>query len=195
MASSDDAREEPTKHVGEINEAIKEMHLAMSEFDHATLRLAQNAEFHGDPLSAPQVKDKLLSWHNFVMLSHTRLRPYVKAKLEDDMWSTTDYDPLVVERDNGQNVGGLQLLDNFHSPYSTESRLVQKRHEGWTRERQTRADLLSPDVYRVATRLLTEARRQLGFGPRADKKTQRSVIDEDLMREVEEWRKQNLSTA
>lgn len=192
---ADEAREEPTKHVGEINEAVTEMHFAMSEFDHAALRLAQDPDFHGDPLATAQVKDKLLSWHNFVMLSHTRLRPYVKAKLEDDMWETADYPPLVVEREEGEDTGGLHLLDNFHSPYSTESRLVKKRHEGWIREKQTHADLLSPDVYRVATRLLTEARRQLGFGPKADKQTQRSVIDEELMREVEEWRKQNLADA
>lgn len=180
--------------VREINEAVHEMHLTMADFDHTMLEVVEQRDVQ-EPLSEPEVREKLSDWHSICMLVFTRLRPHVRTHLEEEFWETTEYPALCVEvdgEDGETTVGGLQILDDLHSPYDISKEWTRGRSQRPQARVRSQANLMQPSFYRSVTEVLTECQTKLGFGPTPNKQTTRSEITEEHVEKVETWRQENI---
>lgn len=187
-----------TESVRQINEAVQELQMAMAEYDHEVLFIVEEHDVENPVAESAAVREKLLDWHSMCMIVFTRLRPYLRSHLEDEFWATNEYEVL---RPDGappgvdDPKGGLQMLDDIHAPWSTDTSRERVRSKGYVERTRSRADLMSPRTYRKITELLVEAWAKLGFGPTPDKQTVRTEIDREMLEEVDEWRRENIDGA
>jgi len=172
--------------VRKINEAVDDAQALVTHYMREKLRVAQSGEVFERTETHQEL---LIELHTATMLAFGRLRSYIMTDLEDEYWDTDEYDDLVVELDGDEMVGGLQILDEMDELVTYERESVGSRHGGRQKVDVPRLRLFDFGTYRTIVKLLDECRNKLGFGPAADKQTERTEIGEELTDEYGEWAK------
>lgn len=185
MSSSDDSHRSAERRA--INEAMEQMHLAMSDYYQLRHQIAMQNE---NPERHPDFRHAFLQFHSAVMHTFSKLRADIKLELADEYWNTTEYEPLTVPDGDGDEIGGLQLIDGWYDMTIMAQRDEYQRHGGQVRRTDFDADLPHHTVLREVANILHEAAKRLGYGASPTKRTPRTEISKETVEEFEEWRQQ-----
>jgi len=176
-----------------ITSAVEEAQNMLAEFNTKRLWAAASGT---NPDTDPSVRRTKIQLHAAVMLAFQRMRPHIKQQLSDKFWKVEvgDLEETKVEpwmtRLSVNGVAGLFVLDQFHSPVGSETKVTEQRHAGPTQQTRHMADLADMEFYRVVVQLLSECMARLGFGPEPEENTPRTEITQDTIDKFEEWRQQ-----
>lgn len=206
---TDDTERQPGR---ELRESVDRAQTAINRLDHVSKQLARKGQ---PPEQSDRYFSALLDVDMAVMDAYNRLRKFLKLDATeywcryvvgyDDgaavVLGGQDGDP--VNPDELEGAGMLQVPDDLRQ---SQIRFLEayegavKRRRVVTRERfgdmeeevEYVPNILQPDDYRRALRVLDEARRDLGFTPTPTESTARTEITEEMIEKVGDWREENL---
>lgn len=214
--STDNAHVEEAETGKEIKESVDRAQMALNRVDNVTKRQAQAGN---NPEETQDYWSALMDCDMAVHDAYSRLRKYLRVD-QEKYWNTYiigyddgaaivlgGYDGEPVNIDDLQVVGGLptpaQAIDGteefsieFFESFqgAVETRTVTRRERFGEEEEVTEhvPKLLLPNDYRRALQILDEVRRKLGFTPTPTESTPRTEITQEMIDDVEEWRRENL---
>lgn len=176
-----------------ITAAVEETQNMLAEYNTSRLWAAAS---NTDPDTDPTVRKSKIQLHAACMLAFQRMRPYIKQELKDEFWRVEldDLDDGAfkpwMEYLRHDGYAGLFVLDEFHSPVSSETQINEQRHSGPQSKTRHMADLADMRFYRIVVQLLSECMARLGFGPKPEEYTPRTEITQETIDEFEQWRQQ-----
>lgn len=127
-------------------------------------------------------------FHAVVMNYYIELSNYKDKTAIEDEW-----DEILLWENGTGEVRGVDTLEEWLNRYETVSDAAPGRRRGEAGESR-RAIYLSPDKLVAASRALDRLARDLGLELEVSEGSPRTEITEEMIEEVEEWRKQNLTT-
>lgn len=169
------------------------------------LQIGEAAQQVDDPHKAlwPPTVNRRNQAHQKLKMAHVstidyadQVRPYAIAADEDDreheLWHETIE---TVELPSADRPVSLATLPKYwESAFEKVAEQQKDELRGQTTSYQQYRLLLPVQIARQCYRQLNEIVVELGFAPEAPGGEQRTEITEELMRDVEEWRQNNLDT-
>lgn len=206
-----DRETEQTETGKEIQASVDRAQLALNRLDDVCKRQAKSGH---NPPETGAYWDALLDVDMAVLDAFSRIRKFLRVD-RDEYWNTyvigfDGGDPVVlgspvddIDTDDlhfygrlaepdAYTVDDLRYLEAYQGAYKTLT--VTERERFGDKQEVTKVvpNVLDPDDYRRAERVIDEARRKLGFTPTPTESTPRTEITREMIDEVEEWRQQNL---
>lgn len=206
-----DRETEQTQTGKEIQNSVDRMQLALNRLDNVCKRQAKRGK---RPKDTTAYWDSLLDVDMAVMDAFSRIRKFLTIDREE-YWNTKviGYDdgvPIVLGSPEDELVvdwlepvgrlnavpdcdeSDVRYLEDYRGDYIEIERTVRERFGKEKTVVETLPNVLDPDDYRRAARVIDEARRKLGFTPTPTESTPRTEITQEMIDEVEEWRQNNL---
>lgn len=139
-----------------------------------------------------------------VMEFYQALRPLREHKAVEDFWEEveiceiqTGWDPVVKDgvvvdyNPEIKTITGFESLEELTAQRTSQEETISDSFGTRTVTVRDR-DLVDGEILLGASQKLDDAANKLGFGPDIDESTPRTEIDDELMENVEKWRKANL---
>lgn len=139
-----------------------------------------------------------------VMEFYQALRPLREHKAVEEFWEEvelctiqTGWDPVIK---NGaivdyepvtETITGFESLEELTAQRTSQEKTISDSFGERTVQVRDR-DLVDGEVLLGASQKLDDAANKLGFGPDVDESTPRTVIDDELMEDVDQWYQENL---